>query len=115
MIKRFLVLLAAVLVLPALTNSADAKPRKKHRSYSSSQVSSIGHYGPAGYVMAPKAERRRSARRSASRRSTYRSEERMSLGYSNYSSGSRRTYSGGAGPRPSKWCGWWMRTQRGGG
>ncbi len=21
----------------------------------------------------------------------------------------------GVGPRPSKWCGWWMRTQRGGG
>jgi hypothetical protein len=23
--------------------------------------------------------------------------------------------SGGVGPRPSQWCGWWMRTQRGGG
>lgn len=23
--------------------------------------------------------------------------------------------SGGVGPRPSKWCGWWMRTQFGGG
>lgn len=29
---------------------------------------------------------------------------------SNYSS-----YSGGVGPRPGRWCGWWMRTQRGGG
>ncbi len=25
------------------------------------------------------------------------------------------SYSGGVGPRPSRWCGWWMRTQRGGG
>jgi hypothetical protein len=24
-------------------------------------------------------------------------------------------YSGGAGPRPRRWCGWWMRTQKGGG
>lgn len=24
-------------------------------------------------------------------------------------------YSGGAGPRPGRWCGWWMRTQKGGG
>lgn len=25
-----------------------------------------------------------------------------------------KTYSGGVGPRPKKWCGWWMRTQLGG-
>lgn len=25
------------------------------------------------------------------------------------------SYSGGVGPRPGKWCGWWMRTQKGGG
>jgi hypothetical protein len=24
-------------------------------------------------------------------------------------------YSGGLGGRPGKWCGWWMRTQKGGG
>lgn len=24
-------------------------------------------------------------------------------------------YSGGVGPRPRKWCGWWMRKQKGGG
>lgn len=24
-------------------------------------------------------------------------------------------YSGGVGPRPGRWCGWWMRTQLGGG
>jgi hypothetical protein len=30
---------------------------------------------------------------------------------SGYSSGR----SSGAGPRPAQWCGWWMRTQRGGG
>jgi hypothetical protein len=25
------------------------------------------------------------------------------------------SYSGSVGARPSRWCGWWMRTQRGGG
>ncbi len=30
--------------------------------------------------------------------------------YSGYSGSSR-----GLGPRPRKWCGWWMRTQKGGG
>lgn len=29
----------------------------------------------------------------------------------NYSS----NYAGGLGPRPRRWCGWWMRSQRGGG
>ncbi len=29
--------------------------------------------------------------------------------------GYRRSYSGGVGPRPRKWCGWWMRKQKGGG
>jgi hypothetical protein len=24
-------------------------------------------------------------------------------------------YTGGLGPRPRRWCGWWMRSQRGGG
>ena len=57
--------------------------------------------------------RKHSSRRKVARR-RYREDERMSLGYSNYSSGSSESYSG-VGPRPSKWCGWWMRTQRGGG
>jgi len=26
-----------------------------------------------------------------------------------------RKYSGGVGPRPRRWCGWWMRKQKGGG
>jgi len=35
----------------------------------------------------------------------------------NYSSRQtyRRASSRGVGPRPLKWCGWWMRTQKGGG
>lgn len=36
-----------------------------------------------------------------------------SLSYSDGYSG--QSYSGGVGKRPGKWCGWWMRTQLGGG
>jgi len=32
-----------------------------------------------------------------------------------YTNSYTKTYSGGVGPRPGKWCGWWMRTQLGGG
>lgn len=50
-------------------------------------------------------------RSSASSRRSYR---RGSSEVSSYSaSESRGSYS--AGPRPGRWCGWWMRTQRGGG
>lgn len=44
-------------------------------------------------------------------RSVSRSGERRSSG--SYST--TGSYSGGVGPRPGKWCGWWMRTQKGGG
>ena len=40
-----------------------------------------------------------------------------SSGYTRYAS-TGSSWSGGgynAGPRPGRWCGWWMRTQKGGG
>ncbi|MGD9668251.1 MAG: hypothetical protein AB7U75_04250 [Hyphomicrobiaceae bacterium] len=107
MLTRILAaLLAAIVALPIIASDADARPKKK-RTYSSGTTSTIGHYGKHGYVMEPR--KRKQGTRSA--RSAYRSDERMSLGYSSYASSSRY----GAGPRPGKWCGWWMRTQRGGG
>lgn len=53
--------------------------------------------------------RNRKQVRAAQSRNQYRA-ERGDRGYS-------RTYASrsGAGPRPAKWCGWWMRTQKGGG
>ena len=60
-------------------------------------------------------EGRRSARteRTRGRRSarTERNYERSGDG-SYRSAGTRHS---GVGPRPGRWCGWWMRTQRGGG
>ncbi len=54
-----------------------------------------------GSLTAPRGERQRSAHTG----------RRHGSGYArNYT----RQYSG-VGPRPAKWCGWWMRTQKGGG
>jgi hypothetical protein len=54
----------------------------------------------ASAMSAPAANESTSRRRG---RSENRSESRSERG------------SSGVGPRPSQWCGWWMRTQRGGG
>lgn len=42
------------------------------------------------------------------KRKAYRAKQRNGYGMSS-------TYNGGVGRRPGKWCGWWMRTQKGGG
>ena len=60
-------------------------------------------------------ERRASRERGQRARYTQRSRQerhRYASTTESYSSGAHR---GGAGPRPRAWCGWWMRTQRGGG
>ena len=41
-------------------------------------------------------------------------ERRQRVRVASIGTGSYSSYSG-VGPRPGKWCGWWMRTQRGGG
>lgn len=55
----------------------------------------------------------RRATRTASRTQRYATRTRANRARSKV----EKTYSGryAAGPRPSRWCGWWMRTQRGGG
>ena len=101
MYMRLLSPLAAILVLPIFAGAAKADPR------SSDVFSHGGEYKNYEYV-----PRKRSGRRST-RRGRYRSSERSSLGYNSASRVSYSRYK--AGPRPRKWCGWWMRTQRGGG
>jgi hypothetical protein len=62
----------------------------------------------ASAISTPAASEQSSPRRSSrSSRNEDRSESR--------SERSSERSSGGVGPRPSQWCGWWMRTQRGGG
>lgn len=76
----------AAIVLMAGATTADARKSRQHRS--GAETASYSH-----------------SHRSSSR--SHRSHERAS-----YSESSSRH---GVGPRPAAWCGWWMRTQRGGG
>lgn len=58
--------------------------------------------------------RGRQARRPAASRSRA-ARSRRDAGESSYASFGSLTGGGGLGPRPRQWCGWWMRTQLGGG
>ena len=63
---------------------------------------------------------RRNVTRAKFRKSArYRQNKRRSRRQRSYRVGSRSNYSNRSryrvGPRPRKWCGWWMRTQKGGG
>jgi len=116
---RVLALLSALLVLPAFISTAEARPAKRqHHAHAYSKSYKAKSHRKV-HRRAARHEGRRvrkaSSRRHRVARSAYNSSYRSSLGYSgataSYSS-SRRT---GVGGRPSKWCGWWMRTQRGGG
>lgn len=51
----------------------------------------------------------------STRNYTGQSRQRQTRSYHSRRSGSHQRYAGGVGPRPSAWCGWWMRTQLGGG
>ena len=100
--------LAAIVVCAGAT-SADARP-----SYD-------GAYEWNPFVQpAPGASQQRGVRqqratreRSASRGRAQRVRAARANEGSGYANPSRGPYS--AGPRPARWCGWWMRTQRGGG
>lgn len=97
-------LFAAALGLAALagTPAADARPYYEETGYG---VESWGtnRGGVERQRYASRSYGRTSSRRGASRRYAY-------AGGASYSGG---RYS--AGPRPGRWCGWWMRTQLGGG
>lgn len=112
MSKKIFALLAAILLLPALVATADAAPHRK--SHYSKSYSSKHKVAKRSY----RHNRSASSRRASSRRYAYRyrsadaaTRPGPEVRHVSYSTGSRHA----AGPRPGKWCGWWMRTQRGGG
>ncbi|MBS0234279.1 MAG: hypothetical protein JSR99_12440 [Proteobacteria bacterium] len=120
------VLLAGV----AGTTSAEARQYEGHKGdrYERTHAQWTGkrHYSGRAYAQRRYAHRQYSYRRSASRYA-YRSGVRRGYAHRGYAySGrvhrqyaQRRVYSGrryaSAGGRPRAWCGWWMRTQLGGG
>lgn len=109
--KKFVVSLAAVFGLLSATAAVEARPKRSEQS-SVERMSSEYRSNLGANVSKPrKAHRSQHARRSASTRKSYRaarsSGHRKASGYVASASG--------VGPRPRRWCGWWMRTQLGGG
>ena len=90
-------------------------------------TANASHYYPSpaeawyssGSDSAQRAGRSRRTQRKYRSNRNYRGTRKTRSAHKSYrgtSSNYRATASrSGAGPRPRKWCGWWMRTQRGGG
>ncbi|MDQ8699357.1 hypothetical protein [Hyphomicrobium sp. LHD-15] len=115
--------LAGLLVFAGVT-SAEARPRDEGWNPFVQKSSAASDNGRATTYKAKRqrvanrgrAERVRYATRQNKRYATHRSATRRAVASRGYESAA--SYSGGghgAGPRPRAWCGWWMRTQRGGG
>lgn len=136
--KKTVFAAAAAMVLLAGATSADARPSREvngeHWNPFVQYSTSIADEGRAvtrrakrsRYATQGRARRiaaeKRAYRRYASRGdetydagSAYESRPTRRSGRRHVSSYSGRSYGGGAGARPRAWCGWWMRTQRGGG
>jgi hypothetical protein len=99
-------ILAAVVASVLGATSADASRRSDQASSGGEWWSSSirGSSSEASAVVRGPKTGRRSSRKS----------EQSSDDDSNSGSASSGR-SSGVGPRPAQWCGWWMRTQRGGG
>jgi hypothetical protein len=105
--SKYVFAVAATLLLFAGATSADARPVRDD-----SWNPFIQHSSSVAEERAsrPSAKRQRYATRQRGERVRYARRHRDSE--TSYSSGS---YRGSVGGRPRAWCGWWMRTQRGGG
>ena len=103
--KAILFAVASILVVTASATPRLARPY--YQSGVGSDFSSETQYAP---------RHARQGRHYAQRgrhytRSGYNTRHHRQLASRSSSSGSRHA----VGPRPSRWCGWWMRTQKGGG
>ena len=97
--KAILFAVASIFVVTALATPSLARPLYQGSAESSSA---------SGYQSR--------ASRSAHRTARYRHHSRSVSARSHHVSRGQSTRSHhAAGPRPARWCGWWMRTQKGGG
>ncbi|HML29169.1 MAG TPA: hypothetical protein PKE16_10085 [Hyphomicrobium sp.] len=99
---------AATLLVLAGATSADARPSRETARDSWNPFVQHSASVADQRVSTPRAKRQRVASRGRAQRVRYATQSYESR--SSYSSGSHS-----AGPRPRAWCGWWMRTQLGGG
>jgi hypothetical protein len=99
---------AATLLAFACATSADARPSRDESWNPFVQQSSVVNHARAER---PRAKRQRAASRQRGQKVRYATRQREAR--DSYSSSG--SYRGSVGGRPRAWCGWWMRTQRGGG
>ncbi|WP_333794598.1 hypothetical protein [Hyphomicrobium sp.] len=98
---------AATLLACAGVTSADARPaRDESWNPFVQQSSSVSSESRATHSQA---KRQRSASRQRGQHMRYAARHQKAR-HASHSTGRHN-----AGPRPRAWCGWWMRTQRGGG
>ena len=112
-------LLLAFAALAGVSTAAEAR-RYEGKSYGWERSNyASAHRGQRG-KHAYKASRKRYAQKSSRKRYAHKTRRQRVAARRSYETTSYRAggYSSGyhsAGPRPGRWCGWWMRTQRGGG
>lgn len=115
--------MAGLLVFAGVT-AAEARPRDESWNPFVQHASAVSDHGRATTHKAKRqraanrgrAERVRYATRQAKRYAVERTTTRRATARRSYASTASYSTGGhGAGPRPRAWCGWWMRTQRGGG
>jgi len=104
--RKYVFAVAATLLVSAGTTSADARPVRDEGWNPFVQQSAVARDTRAERS---RASRPRAASRQRGQHMRYAQRHQEARRYA--STGSRS----GAGPRPRAWCGWWMRTQRGGG
>ncbi len=110
--KALLFAVASIFVMTAFATGGEARPN--YQSWSGSNYSLSHHYRASR-----SAYRGRSSRygphyaRSGYGARHYR--QHASRSYRTHTSYRTRTAKSGFGGRPARWCGWWMRTQKGGG
>lgn len=103
---------AAALLVCASATSADARPSRDDSWNPFIQHSLVSKDTRASrqQVKRERSSRQRATSRERGQRVRYATRAREARQSANTGS-----YRGGVGPRPRAWCGWWMRTQRGGG
>jgi hypothetical protein len=104
---------AATLIVFACATQADARPSRDTSWNPFVQQSAAER----SHAERPRANREHRASRQRGQQARYaqRSRQERHRYATRTESHNTGSYRGGAGARPRAWCGWWMRTQRGGG
>jgi hypothetical protein len=120
--KAIIFAVASLVVVTASATPSVARPY--YQGLAASSISS-GHRSPALHQASRSGRGHTSRHYTSTHRSRFYSSDQRSRHYSSSRANhyvqraslrhGSRTAHAGVGPRPSRWCGWWMRTQKGGG